>query len=211
MISAGPTREAIDPVRYISNRSSGKMGYALAQAASEAGAEVTLVSGPVCLAPPPNVSRVSVISAIEMRDAVIELAPKVDIFIACAAVSDYRVEIPARQKIKKNDTAMRLELVPNPDIVSEVTQLENKPFTLGFAAETENVERHARDKLTRKNLDMIAANRVGSEQSGFESDKNEILVLWPGGQQLLALKEKHEIAIQLIELLADRFNLENQA
>lgn len=206
LITAGPTREAIDPVRYISNRSSGKMGYALAQAASEAGAEVTLVSGPVSILPPTSVRCVSVVSALEMRDAVIERAPKADIFIACAAVSDYRVTNPATQKIKKNDTAMQLELIPNPDIVSEVTRLDNKPFTLGFAAETEDVERHAREKLTRKNLDMIAANQVGVEQSGFESDTNEIIVLWPNGQQLLALKEKREIAQQLIDLLADRYN-----
>jgi phosphopantothenoylcysteine decarboxylase/phosphopantothenate--cysteine ligase len=206
LITAGPTHEAIDPVRYISNRSSGKMGYALAQAASEAGAEVTLVSGPVSILPPTSVRRVSVISALEMRDAVIQRAPKADIFIACAAVSDYRVTNPATQKIKKNDTGMQLQLVPNPDIVSEVTQLDNKPFTLGFAAETEDVEQHAREKLTRKNLDMIAANRVGVEQSGFESDTNELIVLWPKGQQLLALKDKYEIAKQLIDLLADRYN-----
>lgn len=205
LISAGPTREAIDPVRYISNRSSGKMGYALAQAASEAGADVTLVSGPVEISPPQSVRRVSVTSAIEMRDAVIERAPGVDIFIACAAVSDYRVEKPAAHKIKKDGASMQLELVPTPDIVSEVTQLGNKPFTLGFAAETEDVEQHAREKLTRKNLDMIAANQVGVEPSGFESDTNEILVIWPDGQQLLALGEKRVIAIQLIDLLADRY------
>ena len=205
LISAGPTREAIDPVRYISNRSSGKMGYALAQAASEAGADVTLVSGPVEISPPQSVRRVSVTSAIEMRDAVIERAPGADIFIACAAVSDYRVEKPAAHKIKKDGASMQLELVPTPDIVSEVTQLGNKPFTLGFAAETEDVEQHAREKLTRKNLDMIAANQVGVGPSGFESDTNEILVIWPDGQQLLALGEKRVIAIQLIDLLADRY------
>ncbi|MCH8103983.1 MAG: bifunctional phosphopantothenoylcysteine decarboxylase/phosphopantothenate--cysteine ligase CoaBC [Proteobacteria bacterium] len=205
LISAGPTREAIDPVRYISNRSSGKMGYALAQAASEAGADVTLVSGPVEISPPQSVRRVSVTSAIEMRDAVIERAPGADIFIACAAVSDYRVEKPAAHKIKKDGASMQLELVPTPDIVSEVTQLGNKPFTLGFAAETEDVEQHAREKLTRKNLDMIAANQVGVRPSGFESDTNEILVIWPDGQQLLALGEKRVIAIQLIDLLADRY------
>lgn len=206
LITAGPTREAIDPVRYISNRSSGKMGYALAQAASDAGAEVTLVSGPVAISPPTSVRCVSVTSAVEMRDAVIEHAPKAEIFIACAAVSDYRVAEPATQKIKKSGSNMHLELVPNPDIVSEVTQLDNKPFTLGFAAETEDVEQHAREKLERKNLDMIAANQVGVEQSGFESETNEIIVLWPKGQQLLALKEKHEIAKQLIDLLADQYN-----
>ncbi len=206
LITAGPTREAIDPVRYISNRSSGKMGYALAQAASEAGAEVTLVSGPVGISPPPSVRCVSVTSALEMRDAVIERVPEADIFIACAAVSDYRVAEPATQKIKKSGSNLHLELVPNPDIVSQVTRLDNKPFTLGFAAETEEVEQHAREKLTRKNLDMIAANQVGSEHSGFESDTNEIIVLWPKGRQLLALKQKRELAKQLIDLLADRYS-----
>ncbi len=206
LITAGPTREAIDPVRYISNRSSGKMGYALAQAASQAGAEVTLVSGPVSLSPPAGVARVSVSSALEMRDAVMEYVPKADIFIACAAVSDYRVENPATQKIKKNNSGMRLDLVLNPDIVSEVTRLDNKPFTLGFAAETEDVEQHAREKLARKNLDMIAANQVGVEASGFESDTNEIIVLWPEGQHLLAREDKHEIARHLIDLLADRYS-----
>ena len=145
-------------------------------------------------------------SAVEMRDAVIERVAQADIFIACAAVSDYRVEQVATQKIKKSTQNFQLELTPNPDIVSEVTQLKNKPFTLGFAAETENVEQHAREKLQRKNLDMIAANQVGGEQTGFESDTNELNVIWPDGQRLLALKDKNEIAKQLIDLLADHYN-----
>jgi phosphopantothenoylcysteine decarboxylase/phosphopantothenate--cysteine ligase len=209
LITAGPTREAIDPVRYISNRSTGRMGYALAKAARQAGAEVTLVSGPVNLTEPVEVERVSVSSAIEMRDAVIERASQVDIFIACAAVSDYRVDSVAAQKIKKSAKDLELKLIPNPDIVSEVTRLENKPFTLGFAAETESVEQYARDKLQRKNLDMIAANKVGSEQTGFESETNELFVIWPDGQQLLTLKDKNEIAKQLIDLLADHYNARN--
>ena len=206
LITAGPTREAIDPVRYISNRSTGRMGFALAQAAQRAGAEVTLVSGPVSLKEPPGVERISVTSAVEMRDAVIERVAQADIFIACAAVSDYRVEQVATQKIKKSTQNFQLELTPNPDIVSEVTQLKNKPFTLGFAAETENVEQHAREKLQRKNLDMIAANQVGGKQTGFESDTNELKVIWPDGQRLLALEDKNEIAKQLIDLLADHYN-----
>jgi len=206
LITAGPTREPIDPVRYISNRSTGRMGYALAQAAHQAGAGVTLVSGPVNLDAPSGVERISVSSAIEMRDAVIERVAKVDIFIACAAVSDYRVEQVAAQKIKKTTQKIKLELIPNPDIVSEVTRLKNKPFTLGFAAETEKLEQHAVEKLQRKNLDMIAANRVAAEQTGFESDTNELNVIWADGQRLLTLNDKHEIAKQLIDLVAERYN-----
>lgn len=206
LITAGPTRESIDPVRYISNRSTGRMGFALARAAQQAGAGVTLVSGPVNLNEPPGVERISVSSAIEMRDAVIDRVAQVDIFIACAAVSDYRVEQVAAQKIKKSRQKMKLELIPNPDIVSEVTGLKNGPFTLGFAAETEKVEQHARDKLQRKNLDMIAANLVDAEQTGFETDTNELIVIWPDGQQLLTLNDKNEIAKQLIDLVAEHYN-----
>ena len=206
LITAGPTREPIDPVRYISNRSTGRMGYALAQAAHQAGGGVTLISGPVNLDAPSGVERISVSSAIEMRDAVIERVAKVDIFIACAAVSDYRVEQVTAQKIKKTTQKIKLELIPNPDIVSEVTRLKNKPFTLGFAAETEKLEQRALDKLQRKNLDMIAANRVAAEQTGFESDTNELTVIWPDGQRLLTLNDKNEIARQLIDLVAERYN-----
>ncbi len=206
LITAGPTREPIDPVRYISNRSTGRMGYALARAAQQAGAGVTLVSGPVSLNEPFGVERVSVSSAVEMRDAVIDRIAQADIFIACAAVSDYRVEAVAAQKIKKSTEHITLQLIPNPDIVSEVAQLKNKPYTLGFAAETENVEQHAREKLQRKKLDMIAANQVGVEQTGFESDTNELIVIWPDGQQLLALKDKNELAKQLIDLVAEHYN-----
>ena len=205
LITAGPTREAIDPVRYISNHSSGKMGYALAQAAIQAGAKVTLVSGPVNISVPSGVTEVAVESAIEMCDAVMHHVGEADIFIACAAVADYRVEQQANQKIKKNDDQMQLSLVRNPDIVSGVTALEKPPFTLGFAAETENVEAHARDKLTRKKLNMIAANRVGSDAGGFEKDSNEVLLLWPEGQELLPLASKQQIAHQLIEHLADLY------
>ena len=205
LITAGPTREAIDPVRYISNHSSGKMGFALAQAAQQAGADVVLVSGPVNMSTPAGIERVPVGSALEMRDAVISRADKADIFIACAAVADYRVEQPAQQKIKKSSDRMQLSLVRNPDILSEVAALENGPFTLGFAAETENVEMHANEKRIRKNLDMIAANQVGVGATGFGTDTNEILLLWPDGKQHLPLASKTEIANQLIDLVADRF------
>ncbi|RLA15270.1 MAG: bifunctional phosphopantothenoylcysteine decarboxylase/phosphopantothenate--cysteine ligase CoaBC [Gammaproteobacteria bacterium] len=206
LITAGPTHEAIDPVRYIGNRSTGRMGYALARAAHQAGAGVTLISGPVSLDSPTGVERIEVGSALEMRDAVIKQVSQADIFIACAAVADYRVADVAPQKLKKSGQNLQLELIPNPDIVSEVTALDSKPFTLGFAAETEELERNAAEKLKRKNLDMIAANQVGVEQTGFESNTNEILVMWPGGQQLLALDDKNAIAKQLIDLLADHYN-----
>lgn len=205
LITAGPTREAIDPVRYISNHSSGKMGYALALAATQAGADVTLVSGPVYLAQPSGVDRVQVNSAVEMCDAVMSRVDKADIFIACAAVADYRVEQQSEQKIKKTSEQMQLSLVRNPDIVSTVTMVDNPPFTLGFAAETENIEQHASDKLNRKKLDMIAANLVGGAETGFESDSNELLLLWAEGKQQLPLASKQEIAKQLIDILADRY------
>ena len=206
LITAGPTHEAIDPVRYIGNRSTGRMGYALAREAIQAGAEVTLISGPVSLDSPAGVNCIPVTSALEMRDAVIEQVSGVDIFIACAAVADYRVADVATQKIKKSGNRMQLELIPNPDIVREVTALENRPFTMGFAAETENLEKNALEKLKRKKLDMIAANQVGVEKMGFESNTNELLVLWSDGQQLLALDVKNEIAKQLIDILADHYN-----
>jgi phosphopantothenoylcysteine decarboxylase/phosphopantothenate--cysteine ligase len=206
LITAGPTHEAIDPVRYIGNRSTGRMGYALARAVVEAGAEVILVSGPVSLDPPAGVERIPVTSALEMYDAVLSQVSGADLFIACAAVADYRVTGVAPQKLKKSASNINLELTPNPDILSAVTALENKPFTLGFAAETENLEQNAGDKLKRKNLDMIAANQVGGGQTGFESDTNELLVLWSGGKKFLSLNDKSEIARQLIDLLADHYN-----
>lgn len=205
LITAGPTREAIDPVRYISNRSSGKMGYALAQSACDAGARVSLVSGPVSLSPPSGVDCVMVESAIEMRDAVMQRMSQTDIFIACAAVADYRVEQQSDQKIKKSTDAMKLSLVPNPDILREVAALDNPPFTLGFAAETENVEQYAMEKRLRKKVNIIAANQVGRGQGGFENDSNEILLLGDNLRQVLPLASKTEIARQLIDLLADQY------
>jgi phosphopantothenoylcysteine decarboxylase/phosphopantothenate--cysteine ligase len=204
LITAGPTREEIDPVRYISNKSSGKMGYALARAASQAGASVTLISGPVCLTTPEQVKRIDVSSAIDMRDAVIQRVEQADIFIACAAVADYRVAEVSDQKIKKSSEAMQINLTRNPDIVSEVAHLENKPFTIGFAAETQNLAEHAHEKLERKNLDMIAANLV-SDGIAFDKDSNELLVLWAGGKKNLAFASKDEIAGQLIDLITDRY------
>jgi phosphopantothenoylcysteine decarboxylase/phosphopantothenate--cysteine ligase len=204
LITAGPTREAIDPVRYITNRSSGKMGYALATAAAESGAEVTLISGPVSIQVPPGVNIVKVESALDMYDAVMQRVDESDIFIACAAVADYRVREQAPQKIKKANEVMQLSLTRNPDIVASVAALDSPPFTLGFAAETENVEQYAAEKRSRKKLDLIAANRVGGN-SGFENDSNEILVLGENYRQPLALAGKLQIARQLIQIVAEKF------
>ena len=203
MVTAGPTREAIDPVRYLSNRSSGKMGYAITRAAVEAGAEVTLVSGPVALDPPPGVRTMAVESAGQMFDAVADVIAEIDIFIACAAVADYCVETPSLQKQKKNDRSLRLTLTPTRDILRSVTARPSPPFAVGFAAETENLVHNARAKLEAKSLDMIAANEVGGPGRGFESDENELHVLWNGGEQRLAKAPKDLIAKQLIGLIAE--------
>ena len=205
LITAGPTREAIDPVRYISNRSSGKMGYALARAAADAGAAVTLISGPVSMQAPAGVNRIMVESARDMYEAVMQSVVNSEIFIACAAVSDYRVSHQAQQKIKKSTEVMQLSISPNPDIVASVAALDSPPFTLGFAAETENVEQYAIEKRKRKKLDMIAANRVGDGNTGFENDSNEVLVLGEQYRQHLPLASKAQIARQLIDILAEQF------
>jgi len=204
VVTAGPTREALDPVRYISNHSSGKMGYAVAAAAREAGATVTLVSGPTRLAAPPGVALVAVASAREMLAAVNDALAACDIFIATAAVADYRPASPSQNKIKRDGAPRALELVPNPDILASVAAREDAPFTVGFAAETDDVEAHARTKLTRKRIDMIAANHVGGEL-GFDSDDNELTVLWNGGRAPLARAAKPELARRLIELVATRY------
>jgi len=205
LLTAGPTREAIDPVRYISNRSSGKMGYALARAALHEGANVTLVSGPVALAPPAGVKLISVESAAEMHDAVMHEVPASDVFIACAAVSDYRVGQQAGHKIKKSTQTMTLELVPNTDILAAVSALAERPFCVGFAAETQDLEKYALDKLERKNLDMIAANLVGDGSGGFEADVNRLEVFWNGGGHSIGRADKQEVAKQLIELIGERY------
>lgn len=205
LLTAGPTREAIDPVRYISNRSSGRMGYALAEAANRHGARVTLVSGPVALPAPVGVERVSVESAQQMYDAVMQHAAEADIFIACAAVADYRVDRAAEQKMKKSDAAMTIELVPNPDILAAVSALEQRPFCVGFAAETEQLEKYALDKLERKKLDLIAANPVGDGGSGFETETNQLEVFWRDGKLSIARAAKSEVAKQLIDLIAERY------
>lgn len=207
VITAGPTREAIDPVRYISNHSSGKMGFAIAEAFAQRGAKVTLISGPVNLATPHNVQRINVVSAQEMYQHAIQSAEQNQIFIGCAAVADYRVEQIAEQKIKKipGNDEMVLKLVKNPDILATVANLmENRPFVVGFAAETQNVEQYAKDKLQRKNLDMICANDVSGGQV-FNSEQNELRLFWQNGQERLALKHKSDLAKQLVDKIIVRY------
>ncbi|MEE2652482.1 MAG: bifunctional phosphopantothenoylcysteine decarboxylase/phosphopantothenate--cysteine ligase CoaBC [Pseudomonadota bacterium] len=204
-ITAGPTREAIDPVRYISNHSSGKMGYALAEAAADAGARVTLISGPTQLPCPPRVTRVDVISADDMYQASMANMGSCDIFIACAAVADYRPAHIEEQKIKKQNTSMHIELVRNPDIVSAVASHAQRPFTVGFAAETQDVIHYAKGKLEKKNLDMIIANDVSDTRIGFNSDENSVTIIDPSGQQKLEQMGKRQLAKQLIDLIAARY------
>ncbi|WP_050910386.1 bifunctional phosphopantothenoylcysteine decarboxylase/phosphopantothenate--cysteine ligase CoaBC [Vibrio campbellii] len=202
LITAGPTREAIDPVRYISNHSSGKMGFALANAAAQLGAKVTLVSGPVSLNTPAGVERIDVASAQEMCDAVMAQAPSHDAFISCAAVADYRPEHVASQKLKKteNNDQMTINMVKNPDIVATVANMtEQRPFTVGFAAETNDVETYARGKLKKKNLDMICANDVSVQGQGFNSNDNAITLFWPQGEQALALESKEALSFKILE------------
>lgn len=205
MVTAGPTREPIDPVRYISNRSSGRMGYAIARAAAEAGAEVTLISGPVALSPPERVQCVAVDTALQMREAVLEGIGSTDIFIAAAAVADYRsVDIPG-QKIKKTQSRLELTLEKNPDILGEVAARPRPPFTVGFAAETERLREHALDKLATKRLDMIAANDVSGEQA-FDREDNAFEVYWQGGGVSLQRAGKEKLARRFVALVADRFH-----
>ncbi|WP_445781444.1 bifunctional phosphopantothenoylcysteine decarboxylase/phosphopantothenate--cysteine ligase CoaBC [Shewanella sp.] len=201
LLTAGPTREAIDPVRYISTHSSGKMGFALAQAAAEMGAQVTLVSGPVNLATPAGVKRIDVESAQQMLDAVMQQVEQHNIFIGCAAVADYRIADVADQKIKKSAEQMQLALVRNPDILATVAQHTTRPFTVGFAAETNDVEQYARGKLQRKKLDMIAANDVSIQGLGFNADSNALQVFWQNGSQQLPATDKLTLARQLLTLI----------
>ena len=206
VVSAGPTYEDIDPVRYIGNRSSGKMGFAVAEAAVRAGARVSLVAGPVTLVTPHGVERTDVRSARQMRDAVMALAASADVFISVAAVADYTPQCPAKQKMKKGLPRQKIDLVSTPDIVAEVAALEPGPFTVGFAAETDNLKEYALEKLSRKRLDMIAANRVGQDGSGFEGDDNDLLLLAPGDEMQLGKASKQTLAQQLIDEIAARIN-----
>lgn len=212
LITAGPTQEAIDPVRYLSNRSSGKMGYALAAQAAAMGASVTLISGPTALETPPACTRINVGTALEMHQAVLAEIDKHKLFISVAAVADYRVEQPAKEKIKKekNSDTLQLKLVRNPDILSEVAALpaNRRPFVVGFAAETENLIAHAKDKLRRKNLDLIVANRVG-DKLAFAQDDNQVSLLFPDKQSVvqhdLPKTNKQELAQAILTFIADLY------
>lgn len=204
-ITAGPTREEIDPVRYISNHSSGKMGYALAIAAQKLGATVTLISGPVNLISPANIETISVSSAQQMYDAVMQTTHNCDIFVGCAAVADYRVQQITNQKIKKTASELTLTFIKNPDIISDVAHLANAPFTLGFAAETQNLREYAIKKLQRKKLDMIAANDVSDSTIGFNSAQNALTVFWSKGEIKLDVADKQFLARQLMRLVAQRY------
>jgi phosphopantothenoylcysteine decarboxylase/phosphopantothenate--cysteine ligase len=204
MITAGPTREPIDPVRYITNRSSGKMGFAVATAAREAGAEVVLVTGPVSLPTPAAVRRINVETAEQMYRKVHDEIGGTHIFIGCAAVSDYRPQDAAAKKIKRSAAEMDLKLVRSPDTLASIAALPRAPFTVGFAAETHDVAVHARDKLERKRIDMIAANQVGPD-CGFDRETNALTVFWPGGELALGEGGKGQLARRLVAVVADRY------
>ncbi|EOU9532695.1 bifunctional phosphopantothenoylcysteine decarboxylase/phosphopantothenate--cysteine ligase CoaBC [Cronobacter dublinensis] len=211
MITAGPTRERLDPVRYITNDSSGKMGFAVAAAASARGARVTLVAGPVALPTPAGVERIDVESALEMEAAVQQRAQQQHIFIGCAAVADYRAETISSEKIKKQGDELTLKMVKNPDIVAGVAALvENRPYVVGFAAETNNVEEYARQKRLRKNLDLICANDVSLAGQGFNSDTNALHLFWQEGDKVLPLERKALLGQRLLDEIVTRYDEKNR-
>lgn len=205
LLTAGPTREPIDPVRFLANRSSGRMGVALAEAARDAGAEVCVVHGPMAFPAPAGTRTIAVETAAEMAQAVLREIPGTDLFIAAAAVADYRPRTTAAQKLKKTAEAMTLELVRNPDILAQVAALQPRPFVVGFAAETENLHAHALEKMQRKNLDMIAANDVSGGRA-FGTEDNALTVLWPGGEHRFPEQPKPALARALIGLIAERLD-----
>ncbi|WP_420919871.1 bifunctional phosphopantothenoylcysteine decarboxylase/phosphopantothenate--cysteine ligase CoaBC [Pectobacterium brasiliense] len=214
LVTAGPTREALDPVRFVTNHSSGKMGFAIAQAAAARGANVTLVSGPVSLATPRGVTRIDVVSALEMEHAVMEHAAQQHIVIGCAAVADYRAKHIADEKIKKQNQQgdeMTLTLVKNPDIIAGVAAMtKNRPYVVGFAAETQNVEEYARQKLARKKLDLICANNVSLSGHGFNSETNALHLFWQGGDTPLPQCDKRLLGQKLIDEIISRYDEKNR-
>lgn len=212
VIDAGPTYEDIDPVRFLGNRSSGKMGFAIAEACAAEGADVTLIAGPVALATPRGVARrEDVRSALQMRDAVLRTVDGADIFIATAAVADWRVAEYSSRKIKKNASGVPvLELLENPDILAEVAARDPRPFVVGFAAETDHVVEHAREKLERKKLDMLAANHV-DENIGIGADDNALELIWPGGSETLPRASKAELAKTLVARIAMHYHARKSA
>ena len=205
MISAGPTREALDPVRYITNRSSGKMGYAMAEAARDAGANVILLSGPVNLERPTGMTVIDIESADDLAQAAHDNAASADLFIAAAAVADYKPAQAADRKMKKSDEEMTIDLVRTPDTLAQVSALAKRPFCVGFAAETNDVREYAAKKMAKKNLDMIIANQVG-EGLAFDQDDNAVHVMWGGGEQAFPTTSKRDLAVQLVKLIADRYH-----
>ena len=208
LITAGPTIEPIDPVRYISNYSSGKMGFALAQAAVVVGAEVTLITGPVSLSAPQKVKRVNVKTAQQMHAAVMQHAEDADIFIAAAAVGDYRLAETSPQKIKKTQDALSLKLTKNPDVLASVSSLKkHRPYIVGFAAESNNLVKNAQEKLKKKNLDMIIANLINIPGQGFESDNNKLTVLFNEQYIEMPLDSKYHLARRLILLITKQINM----
>ena len=204
-MTVGPTHEPIDPVRFIGNRSSGKMGFAIADSLSRAGALVKMVCGPVELPTPRNAARINVETAEQMANAVKQEIADCDIFIATAAVADYRVANASDKKIKKNKAALTLELEPNEDILAWVAQQKNAPFTLGFAAETENLVDYASEKKQRKDVNMIAANLVGKPSGGFGDDENALTVISDGGIVEIPMQAKTSLADALVELLSNNY------
>lgn len=211
MITAGPTQEALDPVRFISNHSSGKMGFAIAAAAAARGAEVVLVAGPVNLPTPARVWRVDIINALEMEQVVQQYAAQQSIFISCAAVADYRAESISEEKIKKQGDQITLKMVKNPDIVAGVAAMnKNRPFVVGFAAETQNVEEYARQKLVNKKLDVICANDVSLAEQGFNSDTNALHLFWPSGEKRLPHSNKTLLGQRLIDEIISRYDEKNR-
>jgi len=205
LITAGPTREPIDPVRYLSNHSSGKMGFEIARAASLAGAEVTLVAGPVSIETQCSISRINVTTALEMQQQVLDHLSGIDIFIGCAAVADYRLDSVAPEKIKKGQQQLVLTMVENPDIIASVSEQKDKPFCVGFAAETSDVVNYAKEKLIKKNLDMICANDVSDSEIGFNGDNNQLTVIMADGQKIeLPKTTKRSLSMQLIKLISEQ-------
>ena len=211
LLTAGPTREPLDPVRFIGNRSSGKMGFALARAFTGAGARVELIAGPVTLDTPAGVERVDVETASEMEQAVMARVKGCDIFVGCAAVADYRPDAVADQKIKKNSDRMEIRLVRNADILAGVAALPDAPFTVGFAAETQDPEEYAEKKRIAKRVNMIAANLVGARQGGFERDENALTLIWEGGREQLPMTDKVSLAEKLVSLIAEHYENRHSA
>lgn len=209
LVSAGPTQEPLDPVRYISNHSSGKMGFAIAAAAAQRGADVTLVSGPVSLTTPANVNRIEVVTAQQMHQQVLQHCHQADIFISCAAVADYRAEHIAPQKIKKQTDKLSLTLLKNPDIIADVARLADPPYCVGFAAESEHLARYAREKLQNKKLNLICANNISQPEQGFNSDYNALHLFWKGGEKQLPRASKQQLSHQLLDEIIKQYDEKN--